>query len=385
VFARDVARALAGPPLDEVQITSITNGVHGRRGSPTSSRTARLPATRILRHALELADDVVWRASRGEAADARSSSRARRGAKGWTPTCSRRLARRFATYQRAGLLFQPAERLAKLLGDPERPLQDPRRGKAHPATRAARTRSSSSSTTARRRRAAGRVVFLEDYEMMLASPACAGRRTVLASTARPRAPPSRSIGERRLHLEAQVDSVDPRRHRHGPELYDNKVLVSTVPAAASSTSTSRSRSESSTRWTRRRQDPLVVSTPCRRRRRLVQRRAASGIRRRSTRTRVYLVSRTPALAQLGEESRTLHCRPGATSVHGLARRPRRQHRQAQVVPPGDLARCPRLDLMIRLLYTPVRRLAARDRRREDGQVCSHGTRHRCSGLAGRRS
>src|SRR5207248_9594771 len=44
-----------------------------------------------------------------------------------------RFPRRFATYKRASLLFSRPEKLARLLTDPERPVQVLVAGKAHPA------------------------------------------------------------------------------------------------------------------------------------------------------------------------------------------------------------------------------------------------------------
>src|SRR4029453_4733225 len=41
-------------------------------------------------------------------------------------------ARRFATYKRAGLLFSDIDRLARMLWDPDRPMQIVFAGKAHP-------------------------------------------------------------------------------------------------------------------------------------------------------------------------------------------------------------------------------------------------------------
>jgi starch phosphorylase len=77
-------------------------------------------------------------------------------------------ARRFATYKRAGLLFSQPERLARLLSDPHRPIQILVAGKAHPADEAGKDVIQHVVDFARDPAAAGRVVFLEDYEMMLA-------------------------------------------------------------------------------------------------------------------------------------------------------------------------------------------------------------------------
>ncbi len=77
-------------------------------------------------------------------------------------------ARRFATYKRASLLFSRPERLAQLLADSERPIQVLVAGKAHPADEEGKDLIQLVVDFAREPTAAGRVVFLEDYEMTLA-------------------------------------------------------------------------------------------------------------------------------------------------------------------------------------------------------------------------
>ena len=77
-------------------------------------------------------------------------------------------ARRFATYKRAGLLFSDQERLTRLLGDPARPLQVLVAGKAHPADEGGKKLIQQLVAFSRDSNAAGRVVFLEDYEIGLA-------------------------------------------------------------------------------------------------------------------------------------------------------------------------------------------------------------------------
>ena len=77
-------------------------------------------------------------------------------------------ARRFATYKRASLLFSRPERFALLLADPDRPIQVLVAGKAHPADEDGKDLIQLVVDFAREPAAAGRVVFLEDYEMTLA-------------------------------------------------------------------------------------------------------------------------------------------------------------------------------------------------------------------------
>jgi len=81
-------------------------------------------------------------------------------------------ARRFATYKRASLLFSDVDRLAGLVGNAERPVQILISGKAHPADRPGQELIQGIFQLAISERFAGRVYFLEDYDMDI------GRRMV---------------------------------------------------------------------------------------------------------------------------------------------------------------------------------------------------------------
>jgi starch phosphorylase len=74
-------------------------------------------------------------------------------------------ARRFATYKRADLLFRDLDRLARLVSDPERPLQILYAGKAHPRDNDGKTLAQKVATLEKDPRFAGRVVFVENYSM----------------------------------------------------------------------------------------------------------------------------------------------------------------------------------------------------------------------------
>jgi starch phosphorylase len=74
-------------------------------------------------------------------------------------------ARRFATYKRAGLLFTDMDRLARLLWDPERPLQIIFAGKAHPADRPGQKVIQEIFQRSRSPQLRGRVFILEDYDI----------------------------------------------------------------------------------------------------------------------------------------------------------------------------------------------------------------------------
>lgn len=77
-------------------------------------------------------------------------------------------ARRFATYKRATLILRDAERLARIFGSPERPVQIIFAGKAHPADEPGKTLIREVYTVSRTPQYAGKIVFVEDYDMSLA-------------------------------------------------------------------------------------------------------------------------------------------------------------------------------------------------------------------------
>ncbi len=74
-------------------------------------------------------------------------------------------ARRFATYKRATLIFRDLERLARILGDPDRPVQLVFAGKAHPADAPGQALISAIQVLSQDPRFAGKVLFIEDYDM----------------------------------------------------------------------------------------------------------------------------------------------------------------------------------------------------------------------------
>ena len=77
-------------------------------------------------------------------------------------------ARRFATYKRAGLLFSDIDRLARMLWDPERPIQVVFAGKAHPADRPGQRVIQEIFQRSRSPQLRGRVYILENYNMRVA-------------------------------------------------------------------------------------------------------------------------------------------------------------------------------------------------------------------------
>ena len=78
-------------------------------------------------------------------------------------------ARRFATYKRATLLFRDMDRLAAILNNPDNPVQIVFAGKAHPADQGGKSLIRDIYMKARDPKLGGRIAFVEDYEMGLAS------------------------------------------------------------------------------------------------------------------------------------------------------------------------------------------------------------------------
>ncbi len=76
--------------------------------------------------------------------------------------------RRFATYKRAHLLFTDLDRLAKIVNDPERPVQFLFAGKAHPADGAGQGLIKKIYEISQRPEFLGKIIFLEDYDFLLA-------------------------------------------------------------------------------------------------------------------------------------------------------------------------------------------------------------------------
>lgn len=77
-------------------------------------------------------------------------------------------ARRFATYKRAVLLFQDTDRLARIVGDPQRPVQFIFAGKAHPKDTEGKEFIRRVVEVAQDPRFRDHMVFLEDYDINVA-------------------------------------------------------------------------------------------------------------------------------------------------------------------------------------------------------------------------
>jgi starch phosphorylase len=155
--------------VDEVPITSITNGVHQRTWLSPELEQLLGDTEPQFERARELSADELWTAHHRAKERLLEFAVTTRGARELDPNVlTIGFARRFATYKRADLLFSRPDRLARLLADPDRPIQVLVAGKAHPADEGGKDLIRLVVDFARDPVAAGRVVFLEDYEMTLA-------------------------------------------------------------------------------------------------------------------------------------------------------------------------------------------------------------------------
>jgi starch phosphorylase len=183
-------------PVEEVPISSITNGVHPR--SWISSDMAGLLERYLGPHYIErpydhtvwqgvnrIPDEELWRTHERRrerlVAVARERLRRqleRRGAPNQEIAEASEVldpealtivfARRFATYKRALLLFTDPERLSAILNQRGRPVQIIFAGKAHPRDNPGKEFIRKLVHLARRDDMRQRVLFLEDYDMALA-------------------------------------------------------------------------------------------------------------------------------------------------------------------------------------------------------------------------
>ncbi len=181
-----------GKNNDEVPITSVTNGIH------TSSWLA--PAMRNLfdrtlgadwyEHLDNLAtweplkssdDGEFWQArlalKRTLVEFVRERLAQRHTRLGFPPVAwpmfddtilTIGFARRFATYKRATLLFKDADRLKSILNNPARPIQMVFAGKAHPADEPGKHFIQDVYRRSQEPGFAGRIIFLEEYDMCVA-------------------------------------------------------------------------------------------------------------------------------------------------------------------------------------------------------------------------
>lgn len=95
-------------------------------------------------------------------------------------------ARRFATYKRANLIFRDMARIRRLLDDAERPVQIIFAGKAHPADEPGKALIREIYGLSQQPEFAGKIVFVEDYDMNLARALVSGVDLWMNTPRRPR-------------------------------------------------------------------------------------------------------------------------------------------------------------------------------------------------------
>jgi len=203
-----------GVPEDEIPIDHITNGVHypswishdmkeiyDRYLGP---RWRDEPADQsVWQRAERIAAEELWRTHERRrerlVAFARRRLRAqleRRGASQMQIEAADEaldpealtigFARRFAPYKRATLLLRDPERLARILNDPDRPVQVIFAGKAHPRNDPGKELLRQIVDLARQERFRRHIVFLEDYDMAVARYLVQGADVWLNTPLRPR-------------------------------------------------------------------------------------------------------------------------------------------------------------------------------------------------------
>jgi starch phosphorylase len=200
-----------GVPVDEVPISSVTNGVHGRTWvssamndlftkyiNPSWEDAGSADWARIA----EARDDELWRA-REQGKEAlvgfvRANLKSSLVEKGVSPidaawaddvldptVLTIGFARRFASYKRATLLLSQPDRLKALLLDAKRPVQFVFAGKAHPADDLGKEMIRQLVQFARGPEVRHRIAFVEDYDIAVARMLLQGSDVWLNNPRRP--------------------------------------------------------------------------------------------------------------------------------------------------------------------------------------------------------
>jgi len=186
-----------GTPYEEVPISHVTNGVHTDtwlapelaalydeylgRGNWHEEPDLADTWERIV----DVPDDVLWRTHQKLRSKALGFLRGRvalqRQRNGESPArvaaahdlfdpnaLTIGFARRFATYKRATLIFRDIKRIQRMLNDPDRPVQIIFSGKAHPADEPGKNLIKQVHRLAQTPEFAGKIIFIEDYDMNVA-------------------------------------------------------------------------------------------------------------------------------------------------------------------------------------------------------------------------
>ncbi|MDQ3313307.1 MAG: alpha-glucan family phosphorylase [Verrucomicrobiota bacterium] len=185
----------AGVPVQEVPITSITNGIHTKTWmAPEFSALytkylgdweERLTDVEFWRGVIDIPDAQLWETHQTLKLRlvnfVRERMRVRAERVGESPEAIRKInqvldpeiltigfARRFATYKRGALLFSDKERLTRLLNDETRPVQFIFAGKSHPRDDGGKALIQQVYKFSRESGLENRIVFVEDYDTYIA-------------------------------------------------------------------------------------------------------------------------------------------------------------------------------------------------------------------------
>ena len=202
-----------GQPLDKVPIQGITNGIHTASWLAPEMKVLYdryLPQgwledvdnPEVWQGALSIPDAELWEVRQRlrrmlvDFVRQRTRDHLRRlGVEQWQldnvaslcdgDALTIGFARRFATYKRACLLFSDVERLKRILNQPGRPVQIVFAGKAHPADEPGKDMIREVFSCAKEPGLAGRIVFLEDYDINVARSMVRGADVWLNTPRRP--------------------------------------------------------------------------------------------------------------------------------------------------------------------------------------------------------
>ncbi len=183
-------------PGKEVPISHITNGIHSRSWVSSRMRglydtylgigwTSRSDDPATWAPLYDVPDDKLWEAHKHDKRRLAEFMRDRARAK-WTThnqhpvqtvasgvlidpnVLTIGFARRFPTYKRATLILRDVERLFKIINNPGRPVQILYAGKAHPNDEPGKLLIQELYRVIKNADSAGRLVFIEDYDMNVA-------------------------------------------------------------------------------------------------------------------------------------------------------------------------------------------------------------------------
>ena len=168
-------------PEEDVPIGHVTNGVHSLSWlAPSMKRlfdrclgpawVDHQSEASIWQPLMEFDDDELWETHTALRRHLVGFARRRLGTAqaGDPDALTIGFARRFATYKRSDLILNDVERLARLLGDANRPVQLVFAGKAHPRDDGGKALIKRIIELSHVLRFAGRIIFLEDYDINVA-------------------------------------------------------------------------------------------------------------------------------------------------------------------------------------------------------------------------